>query len=163
MMKIRRILSHILYRMARWAPTNSLRIFALKEVHYVRIGKDCYIGINLTITAFSGGNINLKESLNNPQLIIGNRVGISPNVSFLCSMHPHPAGKSKLSKLYGKTEPIVVEDDVWIGAGAIIMGGVKINKCSIVGAGAVVTRDVPPYTVVVGVPAKPLKKLNNIK
>ncbi len=158
-MQIKKIVSYLFYRIARCAPTSNLRIFALKKLSYVRMGNGCYIGPNLTITPFGGGTINLNEDYSY-LLILGNRVTIGPNVSFLCSMHPE---KSKLSKIYGKTEPIVIEDDVWIGAGAIIMGGVKIHECSIVGAGAVVTKDVPPYTVVVGVPAKPLKKLNNIK
>ena len=157
-MQIKKIVSYTFYRIARCAPASNLRILALKKVSYVRIGDGCYIGPNLTITPF-GGEANLKKHRNS-LLVIGNRVTISPNVSFLCSMHPE---KSKLSEIYGKTEPIVIEDDVWIGAGAIIMGGVKIHECSIVGAGAVVTKDVPPYTVVVGVPAKQLKKLNSIK
>jgi acetyltransferase-like isoleucine patch superfamily enzyme len=53
-----------------------------------------------------------------------------------------------------------IEDDAWIGTGAIILPNVTIGTMSIVGAGAVVTRDVPPYTVVGGVPARPLKKLD---
>ena len=50
--------------------------------------------------------------------------------------------------------PVVVEDDVWIGAGAIILKGVTVRRGSIVAAGAVVTRDVEPYSIVAGVPAK---------
>lgn len=157
-MQIKKIVSYSFYRIARCAPASNLRIFALKKVSYVRMGNGCYIGPNLTITPFGGGTINLNEDYNY-LLILGNRVTISPNVSFLCSMHPE---KSKLSEIYGKTEPIVIEDDVWIGAGAIIMGGVKVHECSIVGAGAVVTKDVPPYTVVVGVPAKPLKRVDSV-
>jgi acetyltransferase-like isoleucine patch superfamily enzyme len=54
--------------------------------------------------------------------------------------------------------PIVVEDGVWIGAGAVITAGVRIGKNSVVGAGSVVTKDVPPFTVVVGNPAKIVKQ-----
>ncbi|SAI89306.1 hypothetical protein MBBA_2465 [Methanoculleus bourgensis] len=71
-------------------------------------------------------------------------------------MHPE---NSNLSIIYGKIEPIIIDDDAWIGAGAIIMGGVRVHKCSIVGAGAVVTKDVPESTVVAGVPARPIKQL----
>ena len=56
-------------------------------------------------------------------------------------------------------EGIVIEDDVWLGAGAIITDGVRVGRGSVVAAGAVVTRDVPPHTVVAGVPAKPVKKI----
>ncbi len=54
-------------------------------------------------------------------------------------------------------KPIVIEDDVWIGARATILGGVTIGRGAIVAAGAVVTKSVPPFTIVAGVPAKPLK------
>ena len=53
---------------------------------------------------------------------------------------------------------IIVEDDVWIGAGAVILGGVRIGTGSIVGAGSVVTRDVKPFSVVVGTPALMIRK-----
>jgi acetyltransferase-like isoleucine patch superfamily enzyme len=54
--------------------------------------------------------------------------------------------------------PITVEDEVWIGAGAIITGGVTIGRGAVVAAGAVVAHDVPPMTVVGGVPARPIKR-----
>jgi acetyltransferase-like isoleucine patch superfamily enzyme len=57
-------------------------------------------------------------------------------------------------------EGIVIEDDVWLGAGAIITDGVKVGRGAVVAAGAVVTKDVAPYTVVGGVPAKPLKTID---
>lgn len=52
------------------------------------------------------------------------------------------------------------KDDAWIGAGSIILPGVTIGEGAVVGAGAVVTKDVPPYTVVVGVPARPIKRID---
>jgi acetyltransferase-like isoleucine patch superfamily enzyme len=53
--------------------------------------------------------------------------------------------------------PVVIEDDVWIGEGAVILPGVRIGKNSVVGANAVVTKDVPPFSVVAGVPAKVIR------
>lgn len=58
-----------------------------------------------------------------------------------------------------KTKPVIIEDDVWIGMGAVILKGVRIGKGSVVAAGAVVTKDVPPNTVVAGNPAQIVKQL----
>ena len=62
-------------------------------------------------------------------------------------------------------EGIIIEDDVWIGAGAIVTDGVRIGKGAVIAAGAVVTNNVPPHTVVGGVPAKPIKVIdgNDVK
>nr|WP_214041532.1 hypothetical protein [Methanoculleus sp.] len=54
---------------------------------------------------------------------------------------------------------VCIHHDAWVGAGVIILPGVTVGEHSIVGAGAVVTKDIPPYTVVAGVPAKVIKKL----
>jgi acetyltransferase-like isoleucine patch superfamily enzyme len=59
------------------------------------------------------------------------------------------------------SSPIVIEDGVWIGSRATVLGGVRIGRHAVVAAGALVTRDVPAYCVVGGVPAKVLKHLNN--
>ncbi|MGB2993632.1 MAG: DapH/DapD/GlmU-related protein, partial [Paenisporosarcina sp.] len=57
--------------------------------------------------------------------------------------------------------PVIVEDDVLIGANAVVLEGVKIGKGSVVAAGAIVTKDVPPYTVVAGMPAKVIKEIDD--
>ena len=56
-------------------------------------------------------------------------------------------------------KPIIIEDDVWIGSGAIITQGVRVGKGAIIAAGAIVTKDVEPFSVVGGVPAKLIKRL----
>lgn len=150
-MKLSDIINFFWYKIAQWGPTNQIRENAIKRIKHVLIGSHCYIGPNITITPFGGYN---KKD---PLLIIKDKVALSPNVTFLCSMHPE---ESKISNIYGKTSAITVENDAWIGSGAIILGGVNIGKFSIVGAGAVVTKDVSPYHVVVGVPAKTIKVLN---
>ncbi|OQB78934.1 MAG: Galactoside O-acetyltransferase [Bacteroidetes bacterium ADurb.Bin123] len=153
----KKIFNYISYQFTRCAPTNRMRLFGIKRMGYVSIGEHCYIGPNLTITPF-GGDYFENNGKNEKLLILKNRVTLGPNVTLLCSMHPE---ESKLSKIYGKIEAISIEDDVWIGAGAILLGGVQIGHCSIVGAGAVVTKDVPPRTVVAGVPARPIKTLGD--
>jgi acetyltransferase-like isoleucine patch superfamily enzyme len=58
-----------------------------------------------------------------------------------------------------EVKPVIIEDEVWIGEGAVILKGVRVGKRAVIGANAVVTKDVPPYTVVGGVPAKVLKSI----
>jgi acetyltransferase-like isoleucine patch superfamily enzyme len=60
------------------------------------------------------------------------------------------------------TKPVVISDDVWIGANATITPGVTIGRHSVVAAGSVVTHDVPPYTIVAGVPARIIKTIKAI-
>ena len=59
-----------------------------------------------------------------------------------------------------KSAPVVIEDDVWLGFRSIILPGISLGKGSVVGAGAVVTKDVPPYAVVVGNPGRIIKYLD---
>jgi len=82
----------------------------------------------------------------------------APRVSLITGASPSFSRLKKIYKSFGGK--IVIEDDAWIGAGAIILPNVTIGEGAIVGSGAVVTKDVPPYTVVVGVPARPIKKIN---
>jgi len=81
---------------------------------------------------------------------IGSRVFIGPNVVFTNIKYPKIRG-CQMKKRDGKT---IVEDDVSIGAGAVICPGVRIGSGSLIGAGAVVTKDIPSDTVVTGIPAR---------
>ncbi len=114
-----------------------------------RIGNKVYIGEDLIIAS--------KVSEKSCNLIIGNRVAIGPRVTLLLSSD---ANWSKLANRFGMIRStIVIEDDCWLGSGAIIMPGITIGKCSIIGAGAVVTKNVEPFSVVVGVPAVKIKDI----
>lgn len=83
---------------------------------------------------------------------IGSRVLIASHVVITSRAHPVALPR------YGVVEdaPIAIEDDVWIGAGAIILPGVTVGRGAVVGAGAVVSRSIEPYTIVGGVPARPI-------
>jgi acetyltransferase-like isoleucine patch superfamily enzyme len=85
-------------------------------------------------------------------LRIGDRVLVAAHAVLTTRGHPQSLPR------YGRTQdaPIIVESDVWIGAGAIVLPGVTIGRGAIVAAGAVVTDDVGPFTIVGGVPAKPI-------
>ena len=90
-------------------------------------------------------------------LRIGDRVLVAAHAVLTTRGHPQSLPR------YGMAEdaPIVVENDVWIGAGAIVLPGVTIGRGAIVAAGAVVTENVAPFTVVGGVPARPIGQVEN--
>ena len=94
---------------------------------------------------------------NNAMVKLGDNVLVGPKVSFYTAIHPIDAKQREQWLVYAK--PITVEDNVWIGGSATILGGVTIGKNAIVGAGAVVTKDVEPNTIVVGNPARVLRKI----
>ena len=98
------------------------------------------------------------------KLIIGDDVMFGPNVVIVTGDHRIDIpGRTMISvrddeKLPENDSDVVIENDVWIGANATILKGVTIHSGSVVSAGAVVTKDVPPFTIVGGVPAKVIKK-----
>ncbi len=91
------------------------------------------------------------------EIVIGDNVMIGPGVKIVTAKHPYEAEKRRDWSV--TCSPIEIKEDVWIGAGAIILSGVTIGARSIVGAGSVVTKDVPPDTIVAGNPAKIIREL----
>lgn len=91
-------------------------------------------------------------------ITIGSRVAISPRCSIITHLN---VGEGILREKYQPAKAdVIIEDDVYIGICVTILHGVKIGKGAIVAAGALVNKDVPGYTMVAGVPAKPVKKLH---
>ena len=91
---------------------------------------------------------------------IGDRVYTSPFTQIIAVNHVFDDPNRPFVEQGITAEGIVIEDDVWLGAGAIITDGVTVGKGAVVAAGAVVTKDVPPHTVVGGVPARPIKTID---
>lgn len=121
--------------------------------HSIEIGEDTYIGPN-AIFRSSFGTIK-----------IGNHVMFGPGVHIHGGNHRfHEIGKYMKdisSKAQGDDGKIIIEDDCWIGANAIILSNVTIGKGSIVGAGSIVTKNIPPYSIYTGSPEKKLRKRFN--
>ncbi len=91
-------------------------------------------------------------------LEVGNKCAVAAHTVFAAVRHTHEDPEVAFVDGPAQQEKIVIEDNVWIGANAVIIGGVRIGTGSIVAAGAVVTHDVQPYSVVAGVPARLLRK-----
>ena len=90
---------------------------------------------------------------------IGSHVNLAQGITVTALNHNFSNNEQRIDEQGINTSPIVIGDDVWIGANAVILPGVTIGRHCVVAAGAVVTKDVPDYTVVAGVPAKVIKEL----
>ncbi|MCZ7370604.1 MAG: acyltransferase [Candidatus Methanoperedens sp.] len=88
---------------------------------------------------------------------IGNNIFIADNVTLASATHDYSDKNAHIIMARRKSALIDIEDNVWIGVNVIIMPGITINEGAIIGANAVVTKDVAPYSVVAGVPAKFIK------
>lgn len=112
----------------------------------IQVGDDVFIGQGATLQASASS------------ITIGNKVMFGPNVTIIGGNHNASIlGQFMFDikiKQVNDDQPVIIEDDVWIGASAIILKGVQIGRGSIVAAGAIVTKKVPPYTIVAGVPAR---------
>lgn len=132
--------------------TEAVNIF---DLDLVSVGRDSY------------GKLNVVSFGNKHRLRIGDFVSIAQNVTFLLdvehyidhiSTYPFKVKclHTEEYEAFGKGN-IIVDDDVWIGYGATILSGVHIGQGAVIAAGAVVTRDIPPYAIAAGVPAKVIK------
>ena len=141
----RRSVSHALERARQWLLEFTLlerRVTLLPGckvtgLQHVVFGEDILISHETFIQGAGG-------------ITLGNRIMIGPRVMLISTGH-------NLVTRNSESRPIEIEDDVWLGAGSIILPGVRVGKGSIVGAGAVVTKNVEPYSVVVRVPSPAIK------
>jgi acetyltransferase-like isoleucine patch superfamily enzyme len=90
---------------------------------------------------------------------IGNHVNLAQGITVTALNHNFEDTSKRIDEQGVSTKPVVIGDDVWIGANAVILPGVTIGHHAVVAAGAVVTSDVPDHVVVGGVPAKIIKQL----
>jgi maltose O-acetyltransferase len=114
---------------------------------HISVGSRVYINLGLT-------------ALDVAPITIGNDVLIGPNVQLLTPTHPLEPEPRRLK--WEAAQPIIIGDNVWIGGAAVICPGVTIGDNSIVGAGSVVTKQVPPNVVVAGNPARRIRSLDTM-
>ncbi len=123
--------------------------FVLIPPFYTTGGVDISVGLNVFVnqncTFYDLGGLDIADD-----------VMIGPNVSIVTSGHPMEPSQRRASVI---AKPIVIERNVWIAAGATVIGGVTIGENSVVAAGSVVTKDVPPNTLVGGNPARVIRSI----
>ena len=116
----------------------------------IEIGNDVYIGANAVFQSSYG------------KIIIGNHIMFGPGVNIHGGSHKiREIGalmKHTAEKQQGDDGVVIIEDDCWIGANAIILSNVTIGKGSVIGAGAVVTKDIPPYSIYTGTPSVKIRQ-----
>jgi maltose O-acetyltransferase len=111
------------------------------------VGQDTFIGHNVLI---AGGDCHIS---------VGNNCDIGPRVTIVAGSHeidmlgPHSAGA-------GTSKDIIIENGAWLGANVTVLGGVRIGEKAVIGAGSVVTKDIPPYVLAAGNPCRPVKSWN---
>ena len=113
------------------------------------VGREVYIADGLLV---------VEELADRDNLRIGDRVSIAPRVTLVTSSHPNASRIRPVAPV--ASGPIVVEDDVWIGASAVILPGVRIGRGAVIGALSLVTHDVAPLHVVSGQPARTVRVLD---
>ena len=102
--------------------------------------------------------IGLHNTIIGP-VTIGCHVNLAQGITVTALNHKFEASDKRIDQQAVSTTPVIIEDDIWIGANAVILPGVTIGNHSVVAAGAVVTKNVPPHSLVAGVPAKIIKQI----
>ena len=143
----RRLRKKVFKRWARDAFFPAFRIWLLRRCG-VRIGRDVYIADGLMI---------VEELSGDDRIEIGDRASLAPRVTLVTSSHPNSSRIREFAPV--SRGPVVIEEDAWIGAGAVVLPNVRVGRGAVVGALSVVTRDVPPLHVVAGQPARTVRVL----
>jgi acetyltransferase-like isoleucine patch superfamily enzyme len=142
-----RLRKKILKRWARNAFFPGWRIRLLRLCGFT-IGQDVYIADDLII---------VEELAERGNITIGDRVSIAPRVTLVTSSHPNHSRIRAFAPV--SRGSIVIEEDAWLGAGCVVLPGVRIGRGAVVGANSVVQQDVAPLHVVAGHPARTVREL----
>lgn len=128
-----------------------LHVYNFRDLPHagIRIGRDSLIG-EYTVIRGQGG------------VTIGDRVYTSPMTQLIAVNHVFDDPQRPFIEQGITAQGIIIEDDVWLGANAVITDGVRVGKGAVVAASAVVTKDVPPHTVVAGIPARVIREIDGL-
>ena len=156
----------LLYDFNQTRPSEHEKRETLLKKMFAEIGDDSYIERPLH-AKWGGKNVHFGHSVyanfnlplvDNCDIYVGNQVMFGPNVTVSTGTHPiHPTLRSKQAQY---NVPIHIEDNVWIGANSVILPGVRIGENSVIGAGSVVTKDIPANVIAVGSPCKVMREIN---
>ena len=158
--------SDLIFEYNQTRPSDTERRRSLLEAIFGSVGARAVLGSpfhagfgsNVHIGDDFFGNVNLTF-VDDVDIRIGNGVMIGPSVTLTTTGHPvHPHLRVDFRRF---SEPIVIEDKVWIGSNTVVLPGVKIGFGAVIGAGSVVTHDIPPMTVAVGVPCHILRPITD--
>ncbi len=114
----------------------------------VSVGSNCYLGEDAHLYPW------------NEKIVIGNNVLIAAGAKIISRNHAFEKLGLPISSSGYNNQPIIIDDDVWIGFNVVILAGVTIGRGSIIGANAVVTKNIEPYSIMGGVPARLIRKRN---
>lgn len=171
------ILLFIYYGFTRYLPASNNRYFKvfrfLRRINckplFGKAGKNINIeykadfGTGKLIEIGDNSGIGVNAHVRGP-LKIGNEVMMGPDVVIITAIHNHTrTDKTIKEQGHLPNKPVSIGNDVWIGARVIILPGVSIGRGVIIGAGAVVTKDIPDFTIVGGNPARIIKNRNENK
>ena len=146
----------VIHRSARM-DTPPYRIFSLGDYSVI----ESFACINNAVGDVMIGDhtrIGLHNTIIGP-VKIGSHVNLAQGITVTALNHNFDDTEKRIDEQGVSTNPVTIEDDVWIGANAVILPGVTIGNHCVVAAGAVVTKDVPPHSLVAGVPAKVIKNI----
>lgn len=146
----------VIHRSARM-DTPPYRKFSIGDYSVV----ESFACINNAVGDVTIGNhtrVGLHNTIIGP-VKIGNHVNLAQGITVTALNHNFGDTRKRIDEQGVSTNNVIIEDDVWIGANAVILPGVKIGTHCVVAAGAVITKDVPPHSLVAGVPAKIIKQI----
>ena len=159
-----RIFNELVYDFNATRPSEVEKRLELLRQLFAEVGEGCWIepplranwGSHTHLGNHVYANFNLTL-VDDTHVYIGDHVMIGPNVTITAAGHPIEPSLRWDAAQYNF--PVRIEENVWIGAGAIILPGVTIGKNSVIGAGSVVTKDIPLNVVAVGVPCRVLREI----